>query len=154
MLYDLQHRDLSQFDPRNFPHTGALFDQKKLGFDEITSWWFERLCLGSIEERDTEWTGIITRTNIRGVIEKRITSQYEKRALETKIGQTLKKLCPKMKAERRTIADDTVSGARRQWVHIFPSLKICRAAFRNALRMKPGGINWATGEASVEDGHD
>jgi hypothetical protein len=148
MLWELQHRNLSRFDARNIPQTNALLDQKKLSWDEITGWWFERLCLGRIRDADTTWVNVVSRDSVRDVIEKRITSQYEGRALETKIGQTLKKLCPAVRAQRRTIAESQVAGVRRRWVHIFPKLKDCRAAFERAVRMR---INWKTGELDTGD---
>ncbi len=138
MLHDLLHRDLSRFDPRKVPSTDALLDQKKLSWDEITTWWFERLCDGVLHAHETTWTGVLAHSAAQHELEQRITSRYDRRAFETRIGQTLNKLCPLVRNERRM---NKVT-SNRPWVYVFPSLKVCRHAFEQAVRMK---IDWQTG---------
>jgi hypothetical protein len=146
MLYDLLHRNLNGFDPRIIPLTNALLDQKKRSWDEITSWWFEKLRDGVLRDSDTKWTGVAYRSGVLHEIEQRTTSHYDRRALETKIGQTLRKLCPPLRAERRIKKDD-ISG-KQYWVHVFPPLAQSRAAFERAVRMR---IDWTTGDVQSGD---
>jgi Family of unknown function (DUF5906) len=48
MLHDLLTMDLSGFEVRNVPKTGALGDQVREGLSGIESLWFELLCRGEI----------------------------------------------------------------------------------------------------------
>jgi hypothetical protein len=144
MLWDLQHRDLSNFDPRNYPQTKALFDQKKLTFDPITAWWFERLCEGKLKDTDSGWSGAVSRSEVQAEIaERNKLTSHELRSLETKVGIRLRILCPKLVECRRRIGD------RRIRTHTFPDLATCRAAFATALRMTEDQINWKTGEQKI-----
>lgn len=43
MLYDLQHRDLSRFNPRHVPRTDALREQIDRSREPHETWWKERL---------------------------------------------------------------------------------------------------------------
>jgi hypothetical protein len=48
MLWDLQHRPLSTFEVRAFPHTDALTAQKKYSLDTISRWWLAILERGFV----------------------------------------------------------------------------------------------------------
>jgi hypothetical protein len=138
MLYDLQHRNITRFDPRKYPSTPALFVQKKLSFDETTGWYFERLCLGRLRDDDIKWTRTIDRDEVQLTISERLASAHTKKSIETIIGVQLKRLCPKLKDSRVLIH------GRRRRRYTFPSLRDSRLAFQEALHQD---INWRTGEA-------
>jgi hypothetical protein len=147
MLYDLQHRDISTFDPRHFPSTEALFQQKKLNFDEITAWWFEKLRAGRLDQVDEAWIGKADRDIVHDEISKRMANAHDKRSLETKIGIQLRKLCPKVQDKRlRNTRADGVTVRKRKY--LFPSLSECRRSFEAAMRTT---IDWKTGEADTGD---
>jgi len=138
MLYDLRRRDLSSFDPRKFPKTKALFEQKKLSFDAPTGWWFDKLCLGRLTEFDRGWTGRIRCSVAQDEIRKRLGSSYENRSIETLTGIRLKELCPGVERVRPQL------DRRRVWYYEFPGLKVCRADFERHLQTR---INWKTGNS-------
>ena len=48
MLYELQHRDLTDFDVRNVPHTEGLQEQKKLSLGTSEAWWLDILHRGYV----------------------------------------------------------------------------------------------------------
>jgi hypothetical protein len=96
------------------------------------------------DDAHDKWQTTVPRGVVRQAIEARTTSHHDRRALETKIGQTLHKLCPGIRAKRVKN-----KGGQRYWVHVFPSLNRCRAAFERAVRMR---INWKTGQLETGDG--
>jgi hypothetical protein len=145
MLYELQHRDIAKFNPRAIPSTQALFEQKKLSFDEITAWWFDKLRTGRLTAADDKWVGALNRDVVQDEIGKRISNPHAKRSLETTIGVQLRKLCPAVE-DRRVVVIGTDGKKRRRHKYLWPSLSECRAAFEKAVRTT---INWKTGEADV-----
>jgi hypothetical protein len=48
MIYDLLHRDISGFDPRDVPKTQALADQHRRSLDSLDQWWLTVLERGFI----------------------------------------------------------------------------------------------------------
>lgn len=48
MLYDLLHRDISAFDPRDVPLTDALHEQQIHSLDSLRSWWLTVLDRGFV----------------------------------------------------------------------------------------------------------
>jgi hypothetical protein len=143
MLHDLLNRDLADFEVRDFPQTKALLDQKKLSWDDVTAWYFERLREGKLQERDAKWTSVIARDSVETAILNRMHSKdrYNTKGLETKIGLQLQKLTGKKLEESRSTVD-----GRRVRMHVFPSLIECRKLFESVLKMSPGTINWETGD--------
>jgi hypothetical protein len=138
MLYELQHLDIRGFDPRKIPSTEALFEQKRLSFDDTTTWWFERLLLGRLDEHEAEWSGTLLHEEVQRTVGMRAATPYAKRALETTIGLQLRKLCPRINSKRVTMRD----GRRRLRYH-FPSLDACRRSFEIATQTS---IDWQKGK--------
>ena len=54
MLYDLKRDDLSGFNPRRFPQTRGLQDQKIQSMSPLELWWFKRLQQGAEAGWSTE----------------------------------------------------------------------------------------------------
>jgi Family of unknown function (DUF5906) len=48
MIYDMLHRDISGFEVRDVPETGALADQKKHSLDSLDRWWLNVLERGFV----------------------------------------------------------------------------------------------------------
>jgi hypothetical protein len=140
MLYELLNRDISQFDPRRFPQTEALFQQKQLSFDAATQWWFDCLINGTCgKSRDGTWEKYIPRVYAQDCVADLTHSTYDKDGLETKVGLTLHRLCPEIK-DRKKINDVT---KKQERVYVLPSLDECRSAFEKVT--KSPQINWRTG---------
>lgn len=144
LLNDLLHRDLTGFDPRRIPSTGALLDQKKLTWDPITAWWFEKLVAGTFgASPDGAWESWCWASAIRHDVDQQLASRFDRmRSFETAVGMELRRLCPGVKRERRT--NDT---GKRDWSYTFPPLARCRAAFETFTRTP---IDWETGELKRE----
>ncbi|HEX5461439.1 MAG TPA: primase-helicase family protein [Steroidobacteraceae bacterium] len=134
MLHDLLGRDLSEFDPRKFPITAALFDQKKLGFDPITEWWFEKLLDGDSWPQELPRSSILFDLNASHGL-----TIHDKRGLETKIGMVLKQLCPSIRNVRPSGREST----RRPRVYVLPTLEEARVEFEARVKTE---IDWNTGE--------
>jgi len=146
MLHDLMRRDISGFDPRRFPQTQALFDQKKLAFDHATRWWFECLCRGACHDSTlvpaAVWPKqILSSHPVEQIVSAGGVSVHEQRGLETKVGIALKKLCPTISKPRPSVA------GKRQGVYLLPPLDECRRHFERYTRSR---IDWETGELSPE----
>jgi hypothetical protein len=48
MIYDLRHRDISDFDPRDVPKTEALAEQHRRSLDSLDRWWLTVLERGFV----------------------------------------------------------------------------------------------------------
>jgi hypothetical protein len=148
MLYELQHRDLTGFEPRHYPQTKALFEQKKLNFDPTTQWWFHTLCNGTFgtdKKNQNKWEDWITRNHAHAGVAQHAPSSYDKRSLETKVGIQLRKLCPAIKDTRRYNKE----ASRQDRGYQLPSLDECRKAFERYVRSP---IDWDTGEMKRDHG--
>jgi hypothetical protein len=143
MLWDLLNRDISGFDPRGIPQTPELFEQKKLSFDATTQWWFEELQSGNAWGDRRKEPMEILRGRVHDKVLPFTRGQHEDKALTTKIGMALKRLCPKVKPSR-TSPDER---GKRYRSYVFPSLKVCRTAFEKYVKQP---INWSDGTAEAE----
>jgi hypothetical protein len=152
MLYELQHRDVSNFDPRRLPRTSALFDQKRLSFDFVENWWYERLLDGALPTKlggnrgpvvtCEDWTAAtwVPRDYIHEHIQQGNISGYERRSLETTVGMALHKMCPSMNDERRSHDKQQKRG------YLFPTLKACREAFEEYVH---AAVDWKSGSGKA-----
>jgi hypothetical protein len=133
MLWDLQHYNISKFNPKRYTQTAALFEQKKLNWDETTQWYFDRL----LDQHS--WITSISSAKLFTIISGRTKSPWDQRQLRIRIGIALRKVCPSMeKGQPRSEG--------RSRVYKFPSLEIARAAFAKAHRTTSEHIDWGTGE--------
>lgn len=138
MLYDLLHCDLTTFDPRRFPQTRALFDQKRLGFSPVEEWWFERLRASTPKD----WPSLLHKEQARLEVESRCATGYDRRGLETQIGIMLRKLCPRVRESRPWLSQGD-GRKKRERVFRLPPLDECRGAFEIYTRTT---IDWLTGD--------
>jgi Family of unknown function (DUF5906) len=145
LLYDLLNRGLTEFDPRNFPQTRALFDQKRLAFNPVQEWWFDYLRSNTDKDWPKAPEKYLRRGPIQAAIELRCPGNL-KRGLETQIGIELRKMCD-VTERRATIKDPINTHAVREWVYHVPSLEECRRMFEEFVRTE---INWETGEPKIK----
>lgn len=153
MMHELSTLDLSGFEVTRVPRTAALFEQKRLSFDEATAFWFDRLISGEILPGERSSTGVFlpgrpwddgVRTDeLAAAFVKSISNPYERRAAETKLGAALKRLCP----HRRIVRKHLLGGERPRHYN-FPPLDECRQAFEHAVGTR---INWLSGNAIESD---
>lgn len=55
LLHHLLNYDLTNYEVRDIPKTGALQDQKMFSYSSEESWWFEKLEEGRLLKDDNEW---------------------------------------------------------------------------------------------------
>lgn len=144
MLYDLRRRDITGFHPRQIPKTGGLWDQKRLSFDPTTEWWFDCLVNGYVHPSEPKWPRRIPCSVVQSIVLESCDA-HQRRALDTKIGLTLKKLCPSISKFRTLASDDTALRSKKRAMHYrLPDLTACRKFFEKAVMQQ---IEWRTGEA-------
>jgi len=129
MLYDLLHEDLSDFNPRKFPVTAALEDQKVRSMSGVEKWWFDKLRRGRLLGQHVDWQLEILRDDL--LKDYRI-AMGNRRDEAQDLRNHLAKLLPS--PYPRPGPRVSVNGERkRTWV--LPMLADCRAHFAAMFRM-------------------
>ncbi len=143
MLFDLLHRDIGKFHPREIVRTAALLDQQMRNLSALEAWWVELLQSGSLpgalsDKPDTAPTGdydvivadggpfgrVVTRPGL--LSNARQSSPKLKNETEHALGRFLR--------EQGCIRVDKLPGSRRRgWK--FPPLEEARAAW---IKKYPG----------------
>ena len=133
LLYDLQKRDLSNFDVRAVPRTDALLDQKVHSLTSNEEWWFRKLSDGVLMPAQAGWEAPVLKD---ALIEDYLIYAQRlgrgKRASGTGLSKFLERCVPGLSAfnsthRSRDINGDVVIGLALFWQ--FPSLTECRKAF-------------------------
>ena len=144
LLWDLLHHDLSKVDLFTLPTTNALWQQKQLSWDDATSFWFACLRSGHVPDKSGSWgysnTGEVAKDElVMAFAAKFPDSRDSSRALETKLGMAMNKLCPELRDGRLSmkIRKD------RPWGYRLPSLARCRELFELQVKAR---IDWVSGE--------
>ena len=97
LLYDLQHRDLSEVELRTPPATPGLLEQKILSLKPFKRWWFETLENGVLPGV-VSWAGtvqVVRATLHNDYVDQLQLSAQRGRATESQLGRHLKTLLPK-----------------------------------------------------------
>jgi hypothetical protein len=152
MLYDLQTRDLRNFNARDVPSTLALLDQKALSFRGPEAWWYEVLADGLCPGRafdtegtfdpefsDQDWAQPIraSRDALYGDYLDFSKKRREYRATpKSQFGKMLRKFVPGLTDERPR------HGTGRNRLHVLPPLTECRASFEKLIG---GSLPWEHG---------
>jgi len=126
--YLLHYPALSLVELKALPHTEALMETKLLTMSPTEQFWYEILFRGTVDVADHEWKSSIKR--------KMLHSSYltyakdvgkSRRATETELGITLKKLCPHVR-------DGSVTEAGQTWrTWEVGTLEQCRKACDRAM---------------------
>lgn len=122
----LLKRDITEFDTRRIPKTGALLDTKLRTAPPRVRFWHELLQAG-YNNRDTgTWEPEVMCQQLHALYSEVAQHSGERRrALETELGRTLHDLVPGLSEVRRR---ERAGGPQvRKWR--FPSLEECRRAF-------------------------
>ena len=129
MLYDLEREDLKVFDPRKYPATGALQDQKIQSMPPEVLWWFKTLQRGWLTTERDGWPTEVLRRDLLNEY-RAGTKRFQDEAQD--LGYVLKKLLPDGYPGEGP--RPTVDGERqRMWA--IPSLDMCRAEFEKNFKM-------------------
>jgi len=155
MLYDLQRRDLTNFNVRDVPSTLALLDQKAQSFRGPEAWWYETLVDGvppvevldpDVSLLDRDWTPPTQdweqpiRVGRDGLYADYL--DFSKRTREyrptpkSQFGKALRKFVPALAEERPR------QGAGRSRLYVIPPLAECRASFEKLIG---GSLAWEHG---------
>jgi hypothetical protein len=130
MLYDLQREDLSGFDPRQFPNTAGLEDQKVQSMDPAERWWFKKLEQGRLSDGDYGWTTEVLRENLLADYRVWARRQHDH---SQDLGNFLRRVLPKdypVNGPRVSVGDKRM----RTWV--LPSLDQCRRHFEDLFKFE------------------
>jgi len=126
--YLLHYPALSLVELKELPHTEALMETKLLTMSPTEQFWYEILFRGTVDVTDHEWKSSIKRKTLHSSY-----LQYAKdvgksrRATETELGITLKKLCPHVR-------DGCVTEAGQTWrTWEVGTLEQCRSACDRAM---------------------
>jgi hypothetical protein len=133
MLHDLLHMNISGYDLRSFPRTGALFDQIFRSMSSFEQFWYEQLWSGTLGSAGTIWRNSIS---VRELHEEYIEFCKNRglgyRQNMSQMGKELKKLCPGMDKKRKKV-DKNVD---RIAEYIIPKLDECRKAFEERVKVE------------------
>lgn len=137
LLYFLQEIDLSDFQVRDVPQTGALQEQKLLSLNIDEEWWFRKLQNGRILDSHNDWQSEITCDNIISDFTSYAEKwKFNRRGNETALGRFLSRVCPHIVRNqcRITVEDYDENGRptrkkKRMYVYDFGSLIQCRKAW-------------------------
>jgi hypothetical protein len=98
-LFDLLEYDLTDFDVRKVPHTGAMHEQKLHGLDTLESWWYQILYNGIMPRCET-WGEIPKCLFYEDYISSKGISRD--RSTETSFWTRMRKLVPDFKENKRS----------------------------------------------------
>lgn len=149
LLHYLRNYDLSDFEVRRVPSTGALRDQKTHTLAEIEEWWYTKLVEGSLLEKTDGWP---KRVMLLDLEEDYVTymDRYKisRRGNKTRIGMFLKKMMPSMPPSQLKLTTFTIKNpegfhvevCRRTTFYEIPPLEICRLYWNKMY----GDYSWET----------
>lgn len=132
LLWDLQHEDLTGFNPRNTPDGGANgFDMKIRGANSVVQWWQELLYRGvntGHDEKNPVWLHEIAIDELYQNY-RTWNERLQKKHIEIRViwAREIRKLVPHIKIEQ-----SRVDGRRRKYV--LGDLKTCRDAFQKTAK--------------------
>ena len=129
MLYDLQHEELADFNPRRFPVTKALEDQKVRSMSPAEQWWFKRLQEGRLLPDRDGWPAEVLKDDLlqhyrASTAQRNHTTQDLRNAL----AEMMPAECPR-NGSRVTV------GTERKRTWRMPPLAECRTRFAEIFRM-------------------
>ncbi len=150
MLWDLTHRDLGNWHPRDFiPVTSAAVEQKVRSLPPISQWWFNILEEGDLPfQHDGDWDDIfglkVFRMDVKSCFDNwcrdnKINPGAMGRANTKFFTTALKEICGDMFRvdQRLRVPDDRPDikphSDGRQFAYDLPPLSDCRKAFENLL---------------------
>jgi Family of unknown function (DUF5906) len=136
LTYVFKHWDISDFDPRKYPETSELGDQKVGSFAGVDRWWYNKLQDGRLplfeELRPDGSCRVITDKLAHDYMRNEKDATLRAIFSKESFGKRLRKLCPGIEKSGKIRNDPKYTlGSRALWVYVYtvPCLKECRAAF-------------------------
>jgi hypothetical protein len=138
--------DISDFDPRQYPDTAELGDQKVGSFVGVDRWWYNKLQDGRLplfeELRPDGSCRVITDKLSYDYLRNEKDATLRTIFGKESFGKQLRKLCPTMEKTDKVKNGEKYSfGSRAKWVYVYtiPLLARCRKDFEEAQKCK---IDW------------
>ncbi len=132
LLYDLLHEDISDFNPRQLPHSHEAFLIKLRSADSDTRYIYEALSTGSfniVSEGLKVWQSSLTPDAIYNYYRDWCNESEEKAIKKNFFFATLKKRMPTARKHRPSINGD------RAYMYQFPTLDQARKDFCKAFKL-------------------
>ena len=140
-MYDLQERDLTNFNVRAKPSTVALLEQKLMSLGSIERWWHNCLEYGEFEFIDVHgkivtsgrWTDFHETSSLVKYVMEFSGGKLFRKPTPKDIVSTLTKICPSI-----TKGQETTGGFRRRGLWV-PKLHVAREEFDTYIG---GKVSW------------
>ncbi len=137
LLYDLLHEDISNFNPRQLPHSNESFSIKLRSADSDIRYIYEALNTGSfniVSEGPTIWQSSLSLDDIYHYYRDWCNESEETAIKKNFFFATFKKRIPSVQKHR-----PSVDGSRK-YMYQLPSLEQARADFCKAFKADPAHI--------------
>jgi hypothetical protein len=140
MLHDLLHHDLDGFEIRDVPQTKALAEQKLIGGDSVSRWWFGVLQRGAIDPAGTAWPETVGREACREFYRRWCIDMGDRHpAGEVQFAKLLARLFPEGRLESTR---PRVNGAPSGRHYTLMSLERHREAFAWTMKIGQNVLEW------------
>lgn len=135
LLHLLLTLDISGFEVRDIPKTGALQDQKLLSMSPEEAWWYEKLEEGRILREHDNWEQEVMKISLQDdYVHFMQRIGIMRKASPTILGKFLVRVCPGgVRTYQRMAKVKVVNGMGEEWLQTkrayfyeLPSLKNCR----------------------------
>lgn len=134
LLHFLLTYDISNFEVRDIPQTGALNDQKILSLSPEEQWWYEKIGDGRILRDDDYWVDEVQKIPLQNDYVNFMTRiGVQRKFSPTLLGKFLNKVCPDLKSYQKLAKvteigqhGEQYSQMRRVYFYGLPTLEVCR----------------------------
>jgi len=135
LLYDLQNMDLSNFNVRKAPNTGALTEQKLRTMPAEAKWWYAKLQDGNLPPDYDGWACEIRCDYLFEDYANTLSIIGERRkSLETSLGISMRKFLPSIEKKHVWVPkEENPREQERKWVYKLPELEQARKDFESYL---------------------
>ena len=154
LLHHLMTYDLTGYEVRDVPQTGALDEQKKRTLGQEAEWWYNKLQEGNIVDKRDGWPEDVLKEELADdYINMAKRLNYTRRGTKTTLGFFLKKVCPGLTSFQRwgefeEQAGDGYTVVRKRRAHFYklPTLPEARARWEELY----GAERWAAVQDQTE----
>lgn len=128
LLYELQSRDISNFNVRSIPVSHALQEQKIETMTEGEKWWLHCLESGGFSDSNLTWPTEIESSILRMSYQNAMEGSHKSyKGYQTALGKLIRKVCP-------TIEKSThIRGMQKLTFYKLPPLSTCRQIFNEVF---------------------
>jgi hypothetical protein len=146
LMHLFMHWDISDFDPRKYPETVELGDQKVGSFTGVDRWWYNKLQDGRLPLFEDAAPGMPCRVITEKLSHDYIRSEKDAwlRTIFSKdsFGRRLHKLCSGIDKSGKIKNESSYNlGGKAKWINVYtiPPLRECRKMFEETQKTN---IDW------------